>query len=616
MRQLESGAKWTLFLALAMTGCASTSSNDDETFELQPGQTEFHSVFSKSTLNAIDMATYRADRRYLMKLAPRGQAILINHADPRQHRFAQMRLKAVGKTAENSPALFQAMEDAKATHEAQGLTAGMIMPHVTTNGLTTQHEIQITVPTNHVLPSGALGSVATADSFGSVDNTDWDDDGNPISDTAFTEVFGSMKFSLAQASGDTTLADPGVDVNTDSFMSETIAGSNQLLQSYIVSHSLQPSSAATLQTPTVVSPQDLDHDGHIVICLERAWSGGGCDYDNLGMHTLKVPLKGSISVVNGYINAAEISTYAGSGNYPGNIYVTLRDLGGGCTVPENNQSGMSMATFWSSVTLTPADSPTTMSWDLTDPAKWADFGVNCALNSNEEYLTMNLEVPFTVLTTGQTGHLPVMITDAILSRPPTAPDLSFGPPLQIINSCLAEGTEISLGVGAHRKIEDLHIGDKVTSPYAASLTVTNTAVGTESAPIVHITDTRGRELRLTESHPLYVLDRGMVPAKLLKVGDRVQTDDGGSVLINVTRERYVGKVYNLKVGDAQEAAALGTDQTAVFANGFLVGDGHVQSKYEALELTERASSGKRLSKHWRQDYLSAVSRAGQIQAAK
>jgi hypothetical protein len=198
-----------------------------------------------------------------------------------------------------------------------------------------------------------------------------------------------------------------------------------------------------------------------------------------------------------------------------------------------------------------------------------------------------------------------------LPRPLMAPDLDFGPPIRIVNSCLAAGTQITLGDGQTRNIEDMHIGDKVASPYASSLTVMDTAAGTELDPMVHVTDDRGHDLMLTAMHPLQLVDRGMVPAKLLKVGDRVKTSDGTSALTRVTRESYAGKVFNLKVGDAREALALGVDQTAVYANGFLVGDGNIQSRIEHAELAASSAPARRLARRWQADYQASKNRVAQ-----
>jgi hypothetical protein len=129
--------------------------------------------------------------------------------------------------------------------------------------------------------------------------------------------------------------------------------------------------------------------------------------------------------------------------------------------------------------------------------------------------------------------------------------------------------------------------------------------------MVRIADDKDHALLLTEMHPLYVEGRGMVPAKLLKVGDPVRTDMGPSRLIRVTREDFRGKVYNLKLGNHDEAMKLGVDQTAMYANGFLVGDAQIQDRYQTMETAQLypANSDGRLSSRWKKDYQQSLNRA-------
>ncbi|HWN67140.1 MAG TPA: hypothetical protein VNM90_05840 [Haliangium sp.] len=61
-------------------------------------------------------------------------------------------------------------------------------------------------------------------------------------------------------------------------------------------------------------------------------------------------------------------------------------------------------------------------------------------------------------------------------------------------------------------------------------------------------------------------------------------------------------------GANAESHSLGEDQTVVYANGFMVGDGQIQSKYETLEI--KADHGgdvrEHLPKRWHQDYQSSA----------
>jgi intein/homing endonuclease len=144
-----------------------------------------------------------------------------------------------------------------------------------------------------------------------------------------------------------------------------------------------------------------------------------------------------------------------------------------------------------------------------------------------------------------------------------------------------------------------------------SLTVADTAKGFETVPMVRIEDEKGRSLLMTEMHPIQVVERGMVTAKHLKEGDMVMTQSGPSRLVHVTRQKYDGTVHNLKVGTGVETQSLGNDQTVVYANGFLVGDGQIQSKYESIELSANKMQGSPLSRlpaRWHRDYINSARR--------
>jgi hypothetical protein len=356
----------------------------------------------------------------------------------------------------------------------------------------------------------------------------------------------------------------------------------------------------------VNQPADLNADNKISVCLDRTWTGD-CDINNTNVGTdpprpLKLPLKGSVTITNATFDFATIGHYQTDRPDPfSHIFVTLDTNGGGCAVPPTNNS-FTIADFWKQVS--PGINGSTLSWDLsTDEAKWAAFSGDCRLVQDRIELTMQLRLPFQ--SADNSGTIPLDITTV---GNPAPPNFKIPFPIQVTNSCLAEGTTIATSAGGKAKIEDVHIGDQLANPYATSLTVTDTAVGIERQPMVRIADKLGHELLMTEMHPLYVVDRGMVPAKHLKVGDRVTTQDGPSELVRVTRESYPGKVYNLKVGNAQEANALGVDQTTVFANGFLVGDGQIQNKYEFMDAAPAHST--RISSRWKTDYLTSMARAG------
>jgi len=519
----------------------------NESFEIVNGQDVFRASVSPTALGASDLRTYISDHLYVRSLIPRGVAVRLNHADPRQHQFVVLRLKMAGKTPENSPQLFKKIDRLRASHEARGLALGTVLA-TDDDGLVSQHNLNATsvTATPEGVKSEAQGSRKDALDYGYIDNATWDNLGNPLGNLDLAEIFGSMPFLTVQSTGSLSHAH-GATLDGDSFLTESIAATGELQESYQVGQAL-PAAAipAGLSVPVVDHPRDADRDGFITLCLERM-DQVACEYAQPPLggpgHMLIVPLKGNMSVTGTgvTVDANTINRYKTGAEAGGNIYVTLvSSLGGGCTLGDKNI--LAMKDFWSKVTLSPAVNPTKLSWDLYnagDSTTWAVFSQACAVVRAKAYITMDLQVPYLNSSNGSSGYMQTTITNAefgvALASPP---NLQYGPPLRITNSCLAAGTLVAAAGGMPRKIEDIQIGDRVANPYASSLTVVDTSIGTESTPMVRIVDARGHTLLLTEMHPLHVVDRGMVPAKHLRIGDRVTTDDGTSVLQSVTRESY------------------------------------------------------------------------------
>jgi len=177
------------------------------------------------------------------------------------------------------------------------------------------------------------------------------------------------------------------------------------------------------------------------------------------------------------------------------------------------------------------------------------------------------------------------------------------------NSCLAEGTLVTLGSGKTVPVEKIAEGDKVVSDdHGRTLTVQAIAHGYEPFPMVRIQDDRGQRVMVTETHPM-LKDTGMVvAAKKLVVGDRVMTRRGVTTLVSVERVKFEGRVFNFALGTRDEVAVVGPDRSTLFANGFLVGDNVMQRRLEERSRPSRAQALARLPSEWRADYEHAVAR--------
>src|SRR5512140_301524 len=483
----------TLFVTACNGGVQAPATG--ETFELIQGQDTFAGTGSASLLSKAELATYLSDRQYVRSLARGGRAMRINHADPRQHRFAVTRMKMAGKTPTNSPQLFKMLQNMQAADIAHGLAPDAMSLFNHDDGtLQSQHEILNTgrTATPGVVSSTALASRTDPLSYGYVDCTVHDSLGNPLGDTSYLEVYGNMPFLSPTCYGDMSSAWVQ-SIESDSLLIEigysrdtspNFVADGGPTESYIVGPVVALDALPFLNTPIVNHPVDLNGDGAIVVCLDRTWTGD-CEYNNTGSGTLKLPLKGSIAISNAEFDFAKIADYQQGADSNSHIFVTLASTtGGGCSLPISDQT-FSMRDFWLRV----SGAGNQLSWDLfTDPLKWAQFSSSCRLVQDRVDLTMNLQLPFR--TSSFTGNLPVTITTTGTTATP--PDFHITPAIRVTNSCLAAGTLVATGDGQSQKIEEIHIGDKVVNPYATSLTVTDTSVGTERAPMVHIADETGR----------------------------------------------------------------------------------------------------------------------------
>jgi len=577
-------------------------------------------------LSKAEWTTYIADQRYIHSLVQPNTRIRLNLADKRQHRFAVARLKLAGKTPENSPYLFEAMEQRRQKHLALGYKEGLLSKEEFETQSTTarreMHQIEVATAgeTTAVINDGK-GSASSTFPGGSeytyVDASYTDANGYPLGEMGWAEEFGGGYNVTIPTAGNLALTNLKRYMVSSYKTEDSAAG---FTDSYIYSK-VGPTNAVTIaEAPrlmdpiTVEAPVDLvSNDKLISICLNRTWTQD-CDYDLTGNpQSIKLPLKGSLSIASNHtfdykmhktitqdLNATSPRPRPDAGS----LSLILTNVGGGCDVTSGNTINASMAQFWNSVVwsnevndpTTPEPDYKTLSWDLTGNNS-AFFDDDCRQIQNRVKLTLVIGL---YLRGGGVQYW----TTATITTDPTTPRAAALNPITITNSCLAAGTEIELAAGKSGTIESLKMGDRVFNPYQKALTVMDMAIGFETVPMVRIRSEAGRSLLMTEMHPIQVVGRGMVQARALQKGDMVMTKSGPSKLVEVSREAYDGKVYNLKVGSDAEKLALAEDQTVVYANGFMVGDGQIQSKYETITMTRKPENVlARLSSRWHRDYL-------------
>ena len=619
MKKLSKSA-WIMGLVLASSTALSCSEAETEdvpkdALEIEEGTRLV--VGDYGNLTAAEREHYRQDLAYLRDLAPPDQAVRLNLADPQLHRLVMARVKLSGKTPANAPNLFATIERTREDHVRLGYGRGLLP---TTSfrdageGRTEEHFIGGASVNGEVGEAVASSTFPEGSFYTYVDVGYYDADGLPVALPNVVEEFGDGTNANVQTDADLTqserdaylvdtykMEDNGLDFTFSYVYTETGLASTQPL--------MRPT-PPTLEIQNVTAPTDVaNNDGIVSICLNRVWTGD-CDYDLTGnTQSVKVPLQGSIQITSGAhvfsadaIDTIKADLAAGIGNpRAGYIKLLLTQAGGGCDVASDGALVSSMQVFWDNTTLSPDQK--TLTWNMTG-ANSAFFDDGCRQVQDIVYLTMRLQLP--VVDTINDLHYWISKT---LTNNPTQFNPSFVyDDIKVTNSCLAAGTLLQMADGSLVPVEQIASGDHVFNSLhdgAKGLTVTDTAIGFETEPMVRLEDELGHSVLMTSMHPVKTPDRGIVLAKDLREGDLVLTVDGTSALRRVEREAFGGKVYNVKLGTTMEKAALGLeDSTLVYANGFLVGDGQVQSKYESIALAAPTQGDvlDRLPARWHRDY--------------
>ncbi|ALU45959.1 Hint domain-containing protein [Pseudoalteromonas rubra] len=188
------------------------------------------------------------------------------------------------------------------------------------------------------------------------------------------------------------------------------------------------------------------------------------------------------------------------------------------------------------------------------------------------------------------------------------------PPLQVVYSCLAKGSLITLANGKQVPIEQLSVGDTVlgASQFAPDqhipLEIEDISIGVEAIPMVKLTTASGKTLLLTESHPVVTVSGLSAWANKVEAGDQIRTQGGIEMITGVEEVKYNDNVYNLKLKRTSSDEKHVTGETfTMFANGFQVGDLATQSdtEFSDSEITTQDVLSN-LPEAWHQDYLNSL----------
>jgi hypothetical protein len=182
-------------------------------------------------------------------------------------------------------------------------------------------------------------------------------------------------------------------------------------------------------------------------------------------------------------------------------------------------------------------------------------------------------------------------------------------PVDYTRLCMAEGTQVVKADGKREVVEKVKVGDKLlANGNGLALTVTAVSRGGESEALVKLRDDHGNEVRVTATHPMVTVKRGLVQASELKVGEAVLTRTGATKLVHVERVPYRGPVYNFLLGTPEELAKAGPEARTMFANGFLVGDGQAQTQLEKQRRLDTRQVLAKLHGAWHEDYRQSQQR--------
>ena len=496
--------------------------------------------------------------------------------DIRQARFLLKQYEMAGITPLSNPELFKAVGEARRKKPVAAAPLPGPQPLALITDVATNNQKAFVADALSTVNGGAFVSVMTLGLF--------DAQENPLGPESQVEDYtGGQNVKIkAEAQFPPEQTNPEIQAIGTWFYQDKNGGQHFCQMS--LQSQANPVSIVS-QAPNVIYDPNLIH-----VCVNRTGNIGGCDYDcNKGLNcnltpqttpaTIMYPVQGNI-VYPGTIAPIQ---FDGNGN-PTNAYslitTTLLAVGGACTQASN------VNFFKDPNTKIQGPNNNTLSWNLNP----AVFGTACyQANVNANYA---FSVAVTV--NGQR-------TWAFINNTGTpAQNTLVIKPMYIFFGCVAEGTRVTLGDGTEMPIESISTRNNVLAG-TRMLPVVNTISGTEDDPMVRITTQSGKSLLLSRTHPV-MTTRGAVLAYRLGVGDEVITAQGPEKLVSTAPETYRGKVWNLDVGQ-KEDAGLTHQNSTFFANGILVGDNKMQGYWEQEDRRDPRTVLERLPQRWHQDYL-------------
>jgi len=359
-------------------------------------------------------------------------------------------------------------------------------------------------------------------------------------------------------------------------------------------------------------------DGVIKVCLNRAHAD--CDYEAdqyrepNEITDVNIPFEGQLVIPHEVTEIVPSDQTTSTNDEPTNIYLQ-EGVYGGATKQSFKGLDNELKLFSEYVTfrVDAVAKTTTISWNI--PRAEGRFG-NAKLFSNiaeaNWYLLFNLKgKPFF---RGRAGNFQVAVTSEAAARfwtyySPVLPKMKLG------YSCLAKGTGILMADGSLAAIENIQLGDLVTGALAKNaytaqpMSVVDVSVGVEALEMFRVISSDGKNILMTETHPVSTSNKGIIWAKELEEGDRILTADGSSLVTSISTEAYRDNIYNLKLAPLADSAIEEGADLGMFANGLLVGDLATQDEYnykDQFGMDSPEEVLQRIPEKWKTDYLNSL----------
>ena len=562
----------------------------------------------------------------------------VDLADPGQYRFVMNRLAAAGKTAENSPHLFERLEQSKVQAIARakaGTTTSTISSTDWCAGLIllgTEIRTGSSIQFDKTHPEvSCVGGASYVYADITTYNSNKTGSENFVAGSAAGEDYtGGTAFTAVTISPLLPAALGRVNRTDSLIIADDDLGNEQITFNSVQSDIVPTPGSILLNHP--VFHAQVANGGNIEMCQFRG-ADNECDYriGNRNAAGAFAPFgspTNAIAAVNtvGPWVADAANTFLFPAARPfNNAHVYLPTVGivdvgatdtGNCAIKSITKAQFHLlkkvtggvcdtsTVFTDDVVITASPRKATFQTisDFTnDGGTGSPAGVNC---SPDRILNEAVKPSLVITAQADCGEIAADGTHVLENRVITL-SRDGGSPIpflvKFLNSCLAEGTTIRRAGGSITAVEKLKVGDKViANDKGTALTVTGIDRGVEPEPLVVLRDNKGHEVRVTAKHPMLKSSGEVVFASSIKVGDQVMTDRGIASIVSSTRLPYTGQVYNLKLGTPEEQLKVGKNGTTMFAGGFLVGDSAMQQEHS----TPRAPVAA-VSKAWARDFQNA-----------